>query len=180
MEAQPDPPLSEHRIDLIEGSVSWLVPAVWKAREEGKENAVFQCRASRAVQNAAAARLGVPFLRCNVGDTDDRLIRVSDPIAPLDMDLWVRTRPDLRNTARIRATRSFLYDPLAAVADLGAGNESPRAGGTSSRAKTGERLGLPCHRPQQSVPDCAILPGWSDRCPGNQGGGCADVTGRTS
>lgn len=125
----PDLPVSKHPFCLIEGTVNWFVPTLWKTRDEGEDRAVFQCRASRSVQNAAAEGLGLTFLPCYVGDADARLERISDPIAPLDMDLWVLTHPDLRNTARIRALMSFLYDELGAEADLWGG----RRGRTSDR-----------------------------------------------
>ncbi|MGR3320413.1 MAG: LysR family transcriptional regulator [Pseudooceanicola sp.] len=121
LETAPEMPLAEHPFCLIEGSAAWLVPLVWKTREAGEDRAVFQCRASRAVQNAAAEGIGLTFLPCYVGDMDDRLIRVSDPFENLDMELWVLTHPDLRNTARIRAMMAFLYDALAAQADLWGG-----------------------------------------------------------
>ena len=117
----PEQSLAAHRFCLIEGTVNWLVPMVWKTRQEGEDRAVFQCRASRAVQNAAAEGLGLTILPCYVGDADPRLIRVSDPIEQLDLELWVLTHPDLRNTARIRSLMSFLYDELGASADLWGG-----------------------------------------------------------
>jgi DNA-binding transcriptional LysR family regulator len=110
--------LSDHRFCMIEGTVGWLVPLIWKSKELGERQAVFQCRASRSVQNAAAEGLGVSFLPCYVGDADDRLLRVSDTIAHLDMQLWVLTHPDLRNTARVRAFMAHVYDELARDADL--------------------------------------------------------------
>lgn len=121
VETAPELPLADHPMCLIEGTAGWLVPLVWKSKEDGEDRAVFQCRASRAVQNAAALGVGLTFLPCYVGDSDDRLVRVSDPFAPLDMDLWVLTHPDLRNTARIRALMSFLYDELGRDADLWGG-----------------------------------------------------------
>jgi len=114
-------PVEQHPFCLIEGTANWLDPTVWKTKEHGEARAVFQCRASRSVQNAAAKGMGLTFLPCYVGDTDDRLIRVSDPIETLDLDLWVITHPDLRSTARVRSMMSFLYDELGAEADLWGG-----------------------------------------------------------
>lgn len=125
MERHQATPLADHAFCLIEGSANWLVPAVWKSKEDGERRAVFQSRASRAVQNAAAEAMGLTFLPCYVGDADERLIKVSDPIENLDLDLWVLTHPDLRNTARIRAMMSFLYDELGARADLWGGKTRP-------------------------------------------------------
>ncbi len=110
--------LSEHSFCMIEGTISWLVPQLWKSREIGEQSTVFRCRASRAVQNAAAAGLGLCFLPCYVGDADERLARASDTIAHLDMQLWVLTHPDLRKTARVRALMAHLYEELAREADL--------------------------------------------------------------
>lgn len=113
-----DRPLGERAFCLIEGTAAWLAPLIWKTRELGEDQTVFQCRASRAVQNAAAEGLGLTFLPCYVGDADPRLLRASDTIARLDMQLWVLTHPDLRNTARVRAMMSHLYDELGGIADL--------------------------------------------------------------
>ena len=121
VETAPERPLTEYPFCLIEGTVNWLIPTIWKSKEQGEDRAVFQCRASRAVQNAAAEGMGLTFLPCYVGDADSRLIRVSDPIEDLDMHLWVLTHPDLRNTARVRSMMAFLYDELGVQADLWSG-----------------------------------------------------------
>ena len=113
-----DKPLGEHSFCLIEGSSGWLVPMLWPTREEADAMTVFQCRASRAVQNAAAEGLGLTFLPCYVGDADPRLIRVSDPIEALDLDLWVLTHPDLADTPRIRTLMRFICDAMTGKRDL--------------------------------------------------------------
>mgnify|MGYP000421625597 CR=1 FL=1 len=127
LEAAPERPLAAHRWCMIETSVRWLVPLVWKTEEEGLARAFFQCSASRAVQNAAAAGLGLTLMPCYVGDSDTRLLRVSATLPSLDMGLWVLTHPDLQRTARVRALMSHLYDALEAEADLYAGLR-PRPG----------------------------------------------------
>lgn len=121
METAPELPLADHPYCLIEGTANWLVPTVWKTKEDGERRAVFQSRASRAVQNATAEGMGLTLLPCYVGDADPRLIRISDPVENLDLELWVLTHSDLRNTARIRAMMTFLYEELAAQADLWGG-----------------------------------------------------------
>ncbi|WP_347310975.1 LysR family transcriptional regulator [Defluviimonas sp. SAOS-178_SWC] len=120
-----DLPLQAHSYCLIEGTLGWLVPHIWKTKEAGEPQVVFQCRASRAVQNAGAEGLGITFLPCYVGDADDRLLRVSDPIAALDLDLWVLTHRDLTNTARVRALMTHLYGELSARAYLFGGDMKP-------------------------------------------------------
>lgn len=116
-----DTPIDEQNFCLIEGSAAWLVPAIWKTKEQGEDRAVFQCRSTRAAQNAAAEGMGLTLMPCYVGDDDPRLARISDPIESLDMQLWVLTHQDLRNSARVRAMMTFLYDELGARADLWGG-----------------------------------------------------------
>jgi DNA-binding transcriptional LysR family regulator len=114
-------PLADHRFCLIEGTVSWLVGPVFKTADQGEVATVFQCRASRAVRNACAEGMGLTLLPCYFGDADDRIERASDTLAPLDLELWVITHPDLKNTARVRALMAHLYDELGQMADLFAG-----------------------------------------------------------
>jgi DNA-binding transcriptional LysR family regulator len=80
--------------------------------------------------------MGIALLPCYAGDMDERLIRVSDPIRNLDMELWVLTHPDLRNSAKIRALMSFLYNDLGMRADLWSGERK-----TTSRWNFIERDG---------------------------------------
>ncbi len=127
MEQNGDKPLAEHLFYMIEGSIGWLVPQVWKSREQGERQTIFQCRASRAVLNAAREGLGVTFLPCYVGDSDPELLRITDTVDHLDMSLWVLTHPDLRNTARVRALMKHLYSELGQMGDLFAGERKPAA-----------------------------------------------------
>ncbi|MCV2882405.1 LysR family transcriptional regulator [Actibacterium sp. XHP0104] len=120
-----DRPLAEQDWCLIEGSVGWLVPLVFRSAEEGVARAVFQSRASRAVLNGCAEGLGLGFLPCYVGDADDRLLRVSDTIAHLDMRLWVLTHPDLQKTSRVRALMTRLFSELRQHSALFAGQTKP-------------------------------------------------------
>ncbi len=121
LERVAEVPVSERAFCLIEGTAGWLAPQIWPTREAGERQAVFQCRASRAVLNACAEGLGMSLLPCYVGDFDPRLVRVGEPFSHLDLDLWVLTHPDLRHTARVRAFMTHLYDELLAEVDLWAG-----------------------------------------------------------
>ncbi|MDU8942711.1 LysR family transcriptional regulator [Ovoidimarina sediminis] len=132
LEATAGQPFAAHRLCLIEGTAAWLAPLFWPTPEEGAARAVFQCRASRAVQNACAMGLGLAFLPCYVGDADIRLVRATGPVRELDMELWVLTHPDLRGTRRVRALMSHFYEALGREADLWAGRR-PQPGGTDLR-----------------------------------------------
>lgn len=68
--------------------------------------------------DAAAEGMGVTFMPCYVGDADNRLVRVGEPLEALTMELWILTHPDLRHTARVKALMDYLYKALTKEADL--------------------------------------------------------------
>ena len=74
------------------------------------------------------------MLPCYFADRYDNVIRASDTIAALDMTLWVLTHPDLKETARVRALMTHLYDTLGQNADLYAGETRTRTSTIFSRA----------------------------------------------
>lgn len=119
-----DVPLSEQNWCLIQGTVDWLTPLIWKKKEQGERQTVFSCSTTLAVLNAAAEGMGLTFMPCYVGDADKRFVRVGDPPQALTMELWILTHPDLRHTARVKALMDFLYDALTREADLFAGRLS--------------------------------------------------------
>lgn len=115
-------PLSEQNWCLIQGTVEWLIPIIWKKKEQGERQTVFSCPTTLAVLNAAAEGMGVTFMPCYVADADRRFVRVGNPLEALTMQLWVLTHPDLRHTARVKALMDFLYVALTQEADLFAGD----------------------------------------------------------
>jgi len=110
--------LQEQNWCFLLGTLDWLVPLVWKKTSHGQRQAIFTSSTSHAVINAAAEGMGITFLPCYLGDSDDRLVRVDDPLEPMTIELWVLTHPDLRHTARVKALLAFLYDELKKNADL--------------------------------------------------------------
>ena len=121
LEKHNDLPLADQKWCLIEGSTSWLAPLIFKSNEAAVAQTTFQSRATRAVLNAAAQGLGMTMLPCYFADRYDNVIRASDTISALDMTLWVLTHPDLKETARVRALMTHLYDTLGQNSDLYAG-----------------------------------------------------------
>ena len=65
-----------------------------------------------AMVDAVRTGLGVGFLLCFLGDRERDLVRVAEPMATLDTQLWILTHPDLRRVARIRAFTEFLFQSL--------------------------------------------------------------------
>lgn len=61
---------------------------------------------------------------CFMADAEANLVRLSDDAPVPQQDVWVLTHPDLRHTPRIRAVADFIYDALAAKADLATGERA--------------------------------------------------------
>lgn len=113
--------LQEQNWCLLQGTLDWLVPLVWKKTTHGDRQVIFTSSNSQAVINAAAEGMGFTLLPCYLADTDGRLVRIGDPIESMTIELWVLTHPDLRHTARVKALLAFLYDELKKDEDLFAG-----------------------------------------------------------
>jgi len=111
-------PLAEQQWVMIPGVIDWLMPLVWKKREQAERQIVFACSTTLAIVNAVAAGLGTTLLPCYVGDADRRLVRIGEPAESLTIELWILTHPDLRHTARVKALMAFLFDALKEHTDL--------------------------------------------------------------
>jgi DNA-binding transcriptional LysR family regulator len=116
-----DKPLQEHNWCLIQGTVDWLVPLIWKKKAQGERQTIFSSGTSLAVLNAAAEGMGVTMMPCYLGDADNRLIRVGEPLEALTIELWILTHADLRHTARVKALIAYLYEAFKHDQDLFAG-----------------------------------------------------------
>lgn len=111
-------PLAEHDWSFITGTAGWLVPLIWKKQAEADARTVFSSSLSMAVINAVAEGMGLTLLPCYLGDTDDRLVRVTEAFEPLTLELWLLTHADLRHTARVKALMAYLYELLNKDTDL--------------------------------------------------------------
>ncbi len=108
---------------LANDSTEWFLPEVMKKDERPRVRRVMSGNNTTLLIDAARAGLGVVPLPCFWGDRDKKLVRVIEPPAASKLELWFLTHPDLRNTARVRALMSFLYDSLQDSIDLIEGRE---------------------------------------------------------
>lgn len=113
-----DSPMQENNWSLIQGTVEWLVPHIWKKKAHGERQVIFSSSTSLAILNATAEGMGFTLMPCYLGDADNRLVRVGDPLEALTIELWVLTHADLRHTARVKALIAYLYDEFKKEEDL--------------------------------------------------------------
>lgn len=93
--------------------VDWMIPLIWRSREEVYESCVFTSNSVLACVEAARSGLGLSVISRFVVDGDDTLVPVSSPVEELSMELWILTHPDLRRTARVAALMQFLAEKLS-------------------------------------------------------------------
>lgn len=76
------------------------------------------------VQAALQQGMGIGRIPCFVGDADPKLVRIEAEMPPSTWGVWVLHHADLRATARVRATREFLYEILEEQRRLILGEDS--------------------------------------------------------
>lgn len=67
------------------------------------KSAAYKLDSMMGMQSAVRHGAGIAVLPCYLGDADEALLRLSDPIEALTTQLWLLTHPDLRHVARVRA-----------------------------------------------------------------------------
>ena len=65
-----------------------------------------------SMAESIAAGAGAGVLPCFIGNGRPDLMRISEPIAELDVGLWILTHPDLRHSARVRAFTDYVGGEL--------------------------------------------------------------------
>ncbi|HMB72555.1 MAG TPA: LysR family transcriptional regulator [Gammaproteobacteria bacterium] len=97
---------------LTEESFDQLPASLWKKKDRAAAHVALTSNNVMVTIAAAKQGSGVVPLPCFLGDAEKGLMRMTDPLEELTMELWVLTHPDLRNTARVRALMRFLVDEL--------------------------------------------------------------------
>lgn len=85
----------------------------WLASKMPLEQVALRFSGLLMVRAACLQGLGVAVLPCFLGDTEPGLIRLGEPLAECDSELWLLSHPDLRETARVKATRQWLLKAVS-------------------------------------------------------------------
>src|SRR5262249_6008271 len=78
----------------------------WLRDHGGEERIVYKVNTMLGLAEVAAGGVGLALLPCFIGETVPGLVRLCEPIAELQGELWLLTHPDLRNTARVLSSIS--------------------------------------------------------------------------
>jgi len=120
---QSDDP-QEHLWILTEESFEQLPSSLWTEKDRSSARVVFSSNNIWATIAAAKQGIGVAPLPCFLGDAERGLVRLTEPLEQLTMDLWILTHPDLRKTARVQALMQFLEAELRKLERMFAGAAS--------------------------------------------------------
>jgi DNA-binding transcriptional LysR family regulator len=74
---------------------------------------VFRVNTVLAIAEIVALGTAATILPCYIGDYNRGLIRIGEPQAELDVDLWLLTHADLRHSPRVRAFMDFASAELS-------------------------------------------------------------------
>jgi len=107
-------PLAEHDWVVPDESLGHLAQAKWAAKNVPAQRVAVSADSLLGMASAVRAGMGVGMLLTLLGDKDDRLVRVAEPDAELDTDVWVLTHADLKQVPRIRLFTEFIHARLLA------------------------------------------------------------------
>ena len=104
--------LASHQLigfsDVTAGGLSFD----WARKLAGPKGLVFTSNNLLIQRHAACASMGLAVLPVYLGDREKRLRRVLDLGSEMQLDLWLLTHPDLRDTSRVRAFREFIVEAI--------------------------------------------------------------------
>lgn len=106
--------IADYRWVGLDESLAHLEAARWMRQHVAPERVTMRVDSLVALVEAVAAGFGAGWLLCPLADARRELVRLQEPLAAMDTQIWVLTHRDLRRTARIHALTGFLYERLKA------------------------------------------------------------------
>jgi DNA-binding transcriptional LysR family regulator len=107
-------PLTELDWIAPDASLAHLEQAKWLDRNIAAARVAMTCDSLVGMVHAVEHGIGAAMLLCPLADARADLVRLAEPEAALDTQLWILTHPDLRQVARIRAFSQYMFDALTA------------------------------------------------------------------
>jgi len=92
----------------LDESLAHLASSKWMAARIDPARIVHRTNSLLALREAAGAAIGITLLPCFLGDGDERLCRVTPPLAAAASTLWLIGHPDLRRMPRIQTVMNAI------------------------------------------------------------------------
>lgn len=105
--------IAHHAVIHFDGDLADLHSARWLRSVAPEAKVVAHCNGVIGMMLTVKSGVGLATLPVHIGDIEDQLVRVIDPIPELMSHVYVLTHPDLRNIPRVSAFFEFI------VAEIG-------------------------------------------------------------
>lgn len=105
-------PLAEQHWVVPDPSLGHLAQAKWAAAHAPARRVAVTVDSLLGMASAVRAGMGVGMLLTLLAEEDNQLVRIGDPDAQLDTDLWILIHADLKHVPRIRLFTDFMYERL--------------------------------------------------------------------
>jgi DNA-binding transcriptional LysR family regulator len=113
---------SGHAVCHYHPSIEYFSTAKWLNRHARKARVAARCNNLTAMLALGRAGVGIVAIPCVLGDADDEVVRLLDPLPTMATSLWLCTHPGIRKVARIRAVLDFFYNSISSDRERLAGN----------------------------------------------------------
>lgn len=109
-----DTPLDLHGQDWIgpDSSISYPVLQKWMRSNAFDATCIYRSNSILDMFAATKHGIGISVLPCYLADDDPALVRLSNPVQDLAVNLWIITHPDLRKAERIRIFWNFIVSRI--------------------------------------------------------------------
>lgn len=119
-------PLDQQPWIALDDSAAGSKALLWLVRQLPLEQVALRFSGLLMVRAACLQGLGLAVLPCFLGDAEPGLVRLGEPLAECDSELWLLSHPELRETVRVKVARQWLLKALSAQSALLAGEQPQR------------------------------------------------------
>lgn len=105
-------PLDEQDWVVPDESLGHLAQAEWAIEHVSAQRVAVSIDSLVGMMSAVRAGMGVGMLLTLLAAGDDQLVRIAEPDAQLDTEVWILTHADLKHVPRIRLFTDFIYERL--------------------------------------------------------------------
>lgn len=119
-------PLDQQPWIALDDSAAGSHALMWLVRQLPLEQVALRFSGLLTVRSACLQGLGLAVLPCFLGDAEPGLVRLGDPLAECDSELWLLSHPALRETVRVKAARQWLLAALSSQVALLTGERPQR------------------------------------------------------
>lgn len=105
--------IARHAVIGFDGDIARIQAAQWLRRVASGASLVASCNTVTGLLLAVQSGIGLALLPAHMGDPQDDLVRLFEPVPDLTSPIYLLMHPDLRGTPRVRAFFDFVVAEIA-------------------------------------------------------------------